>query len=65
MTQLSDKTATITLEQPLFILWTNTSIKTKIQADTVLIENQFIPNHFVPCFLESKKVGKFGFKMFN
>ncbi|CAH1759178.1 13082_t:CDS:10, partial [Entrophospora sp. SA101] len=48
VTQLSGKIATIILEQPLFILWTNTSIKTKIQADTVLIENQFIPNHFVP-----------------
>lgn len=55
----------IVFEQPLFILWTNTSIHTKMQAETVLNENKFVPNHFVPCFLESKKVRKFGFKMFN
>lgn len=54
-TQSSGETSVV-LEQPLFILWTNTSIKTKIEADTVLIENNFHPNHFVPCFLENEKV---------
>lgn len=53
--QSSDETV-VALEQPLFILWTNTSIQTKTEADIVLIENNFHPNHFVPCFLKDREV---------
>nr|CAG8617174.1 2458_t:CDS:2 [Entrophospora candida] len=50
----SGKIAVVT-EQPLFIFWTNTSIQTKAQVNTILIENKFIPNHFVPCFLKDRR----------
>jgi hypothetical protein len=52
---VTDKTVIIP-EHPLFILWTHTSIETKIQANTILIENKFVPNHFVPCFLKNREV---------
>jgi hypothetical protein len=62
--QSSDNTEII-LEHPLFILWTNTSVNTKVQANELLIENKFIPNHFVPCFLKNRKVNLFNAYFFE
>jgi hypothetical protein len=61
VTQSFNKTDVV-LEQPLFILWTHTSIQTKKQANSVLNNNNFNPNHFVPCFLNDKKASNFVLK---